>query len=84
MATTLTISTSGLTTTLSTEDDVAAVETLLRFAEAIGIPDEATPQAKLDAVAAHLAQYMVAAARERWFQAESAALRVQAEDEVHW
>lgn len=84
MATTLTIVTGGLTTAVSTEDDVAAQNVLLNFADAIGAQAEWEPQQKLDAVAAHLAEYMVSAARARYFQRESAELREETEQNVHW
>ncbi len=84
MASSLTITTGALTSTASTANDTAAQNVLLNFAAAIGVPEEAAPQVKLDAVVAHLAEYMQGAARERWFQAQSATLREQAVDQVHW
>ena len=84
MASSITISTGGLTSTLSTPDDASAQNVLLNFAEAIGIPTTATAQAKLDAVVAYISQQMVSAARERHFQASSAALRSQSDAAVHW
>ena len=84
MASSLTILTGALTTTVSTEDDAAAQNVLLNFAYAIGAQEEWQPQQKLDAVAAYLAEYMVNTARERYFQRESAELREETEQNVHW
>lgn len=84
MATSLTITTGALTSTLSSPDDVEAQNVLLNFATAIGIAEEATPQVKLNAVVVHLAEYMQAAARETWFRKESAGLRAEAELQVTW
>jgi hypothetical protein len=84
MASTLTISTAGLNSTVGSQDDAAAQNVLLNFAYAIGALEEWQPQQKLDAVTAHLAEYMVNTARERYFQRESAELREETEENVHW
>lgn len=84
MATTLTIVTGPFTSTLTATDEAAAQEVLLRFAHATGASPAATPQAKLDHVAAQLAQYMLTIARERYIQEESAAIAQEAVTSVHW
>ncbi len=84
MASSLTIDTAGLVSTVSSPDDAAAQNVLLNFAYAIGAQEEWPPQQKLDAVTAHLAEYMVNTARERYFQRESAALREETDQNVHW
>jgi hypothetical protein len=84
MASSLTLTTGALTSTLTTQNDTAAGNVLLNFAKAIGAQDAWTNQQKLDYVVSYLAGYMENAARERWFQAESATLREESITEVHW
>ena len=84
MASSLTIVTGNLTSARSTQDDASAQNVLLNFAEAIGVADGASPQAKLDAITAYLVEYMQQAAREKYFQTQSASLRQQAIDNVHF
>lgn len=84
MATSLTIVTGNLTSALSTQNDTAAQNVLLNFASAIGVPEAASAQVKLDAITAYLVDYMQQAAREKYFQTESANLRQQAIDNVHF
>ena len=84
MATTLTISTAGLTATLSTENDVAAQLVLIRFAHAMGVDPAAAPQVKLEHVAAQLTDYMIRIARERYIVEESANIQQEAIANVHW
>lgn len=84
MASSITISTGALTSTLASANDAAVQNVLLNFASAIGVPEGATNQQKLDAVVAHLADYMQEAARQRYFQAASAAIRADTDAAVHW
>jgi hypothetical protein len=84
MASTLTVTTGALTSSITSQDDAAAQQVLLLFAEAIGIDNAATPQKKLDAVVLHLTKYMQDAAQSRYFQAQSAALQAQTQNAVHW
>ena len=84
MASSLTISTGALTSALTSQNDTAVQNVLLNFATAIGIPEVATPQQKLDGVVAHLTEYMQKAAQERYFQTASAAARAEAQNNVHW
>lgn len=84
MATSLTLATGPLTTTLSTADDAAAQLVLIRFAHASGAPVEMPAQQKLEFVAAALTDYMIRVARERYIQEESANIQAAAQSEVHW
>lgn len=84
MTTSLTITTAGLTAQLSTEDDAAAQNVLVRFAHAAGVDPAASAQTKLDFVAARLADYMQRIARERYILEESATIQQEAIDAVHW
>lgn len=84
MATSLTITTGALTTSLVTQDDTAAQLVLLRFAHAIGGQEGDPPQALLDRVAAHLADHMVRIARERYIMEESETIAQEAIENVHW
>lgn len=69
---------------LSTEDDAAAQNVLLRFAHATGAPEGASNQAKLEHVARELTEYMISIARERYIQEESAEIAAAALTHVHW
>jgi hypothetical protein len=84
MATSLTLATAGLTAQLSTANDTAAQEVLLRFAHATGAQAGWTAQQKLDHAAAQLADYMMRIARERYILEESAAVQAAAIANVHW
>lgn len=84
MTSKLTIQTGALSSTLSTENDAAAANVLLNFALATGVDPQASNQAKLDHVAAMLAEYMRRIAVERYYQDASADLREEAETNVHW
>lgn len=84
MTTSLTITAGALTSTLATQDDTAAANVLLSFAHATGADPGATNQAKLDHVAAALAEYMRRIAVERYYQDSSATLRQEAQENVHW
>jgi cytochrome P450 len=84
MATSLTLSTAGLTAQLSTDSDASAQEVMLRFAHATGANPAWTPQQKLNHAAAQLADYMMRIARERYIQEESATIQADAIINVHW
>lgn len=84
MATSITLVTGPLTVTLSTEDDTAAQLVLVRFAHATGANVAATPQQKLEHVAAALTDYMIRVARERYIMEESANIQAAAINNVHW
>ena len=84
MATSITLSTAGLTATLSTPNDTAAQLVLIRFAHATGANPAATAQVKLDHVAAQLTDYMQRIARERYILEESATIQEEAIENVHW
>lgn len=84
MATSLTLATGPLTTTLSTQDDTAAQLVLIRFAHAAGAPAEMPAQQKLEFVASALTNYMIRLARERYIQEESATIQEEAISNVHW
>jgi hypothetical protein len=84
MATTLTLTTGALTTTLSTADDAAAQLVLIRFAHACGAPVDMPSQQKLNFVANALTDYMIRMARERYIQEESAAIQAAAATNIHW
>lgn len=84
MATSITLVTGPLTATLTASNEAAAQEVLLRFAHATGASPAAAPQAKLDHVAAQLAQYMLTIARERYIAEESATIAQEAVTNVHW
>lgn len=84
MATSITLATAGLTATLSTNDDAAAQNVLLRFAHATGADAAWTNQQKLDHVAAQLTDYMMRIARERYILEESETIQQEAVTNVHW
>jgi hypothetical protein len=84
MATTLTLSTGGLTATLSTADDTAAQLVLNRFAHACGAATTMPAQQKLNFAAAALTDYMIRVARERYIMEESATIQAAAISGVHW
>lgn len=84
MATSLTLATTGLTATVSTNDDTPAQQVLLRFAHATGANSAWTNQQKLDHAAAQLADYMLHVARERYILEESATVQANAINNVHW
>lgn len=74
----------ALGTILTTEDDAAAQNVLLRFAHAVGIDPGASNQTKLDGVAAALTEYMITIAREKYIAEESATIQQEAVTNVHW
>jgi hypothetical protein len=84
MASKIRIEIGNLAGELVSNNDAAVQNTLLNFASAIGIDDGATPQAKLDGILAYLAEYMVNAGREKYFQKASAELREESIANVHW
>ena len=84
MATSITLSTAGLSATLSTPNDTAAQLVLIRFAHATGANPAWTAQQKLDHVAAQLTDYMQRIARERYILEESATIQEEAIENVHW
>jgi hypothetical protein len=84
MASSLTITTGALTATLGSQDDAAVQNVLLNFAYATGAEEAWTAQQKLDHVAAQLAEYMRDVAREKYYQLQSASIRQDSIQQVHW
>jgi hypothetical protein len=84
MASSLTLKTGNLTSTVSSENDANVQLVLLRFAHAKGADPAWGNQRKLDFVAAQLAAYMQGIAQERYIQEESADIQAAAQTQVHW
>lgn len=84
MATSIALTTAGLTATLSTDNDAAAQNVLIMFAHATGANPAASNQEKLNHVAGELAEYMIRIARERYIQENSVNLEAEALTNVHW
>lgn len=84
MASSLTVTTGALTGQLTSQNDAAVQNVLLNFAYATGALEAWTAQQKVDHVVAQLASYMQSIARERYYQIQSANIRQDSVDNVHW
>lgn len=81
MATSITITTGPLTASRSFANDAAAQAVLLRCAEAIGVPDGATNQQKLQQVVNWCVTQIQEQARQRRVSELQPAMLAQATDE---
>lgn len=82
MATTLTIASGPLTSTVTAANDTKAQEVLRRFALATGAPPDATNQQLLHWVTQELTRHMVIVARRHYRDEQAAIADTGANDEV--
>lgn len=82
MATTLTIASGPLTSTVTAANDTKAQEVLRRFALATGAPPDATNQQLLNWVTQEIKQHMVAVARRHYRDEQAVIADTGANDEV--